>query len=438
MASYYVWSGAAGANNGTSWANAYTNLVAMFTGGKLAGDVFYVAHDHVETSASAVQYNAPGTSALPCKVVCVDRGGSVPPVPADRRNTAQLNTTGTAAISINGNNSIWDGFIFNCGTGAAVANINVGTNNGVWLRLDNCSLRLNTTATSFVNFGTTGATSLAELNNTTMSFGAVGQSINLLGILKWRNTPSALLGTIPTALFLNLNTRGASLECTGVDLSAAGSGKTLVSLVTGPMGQTYRFIDCKLNASATRVAFTNPYHGMAEIDFVRSSATGNYSVYRYRVPGTLEQETTIVRTGGASDGTTPLSWKVLTTANCNPVLPFDCPPIVIWNDTTGSPKTATVEGIWGAGVVPTDDECFLEVQYLGDAGSPLASQINDGRDLLTAAANQASSSEVWSGSTTKFKLACTFTALQKGWIYARVKCAKASSTFYIDPLVTLT
>jgi hypothetical protein len=32
----------------------------------------------------------------------------------------------------------------------------------------------------------------------------------------------------------------------------------------------------------------------------------------------------------------------------------------------------------------------------------------------------------------------SFTPQQKGFIYARVKCAKASSTFYIDPLVTLT
>ena len=145
-----------------------------------------------------------------------------------------------------------------------------------------------------------------------------------------------------------------------------------------------------------------------------------------------------MRTGGASDGTTPIAWKIVTTANCTYSMPFECPPIAIWNDTTGSAKTATVEGIWGGGAVPNDDDIWLEVEYLGDASSPQGSFVNDGKaDLLATAAGQTSSSETWGGSTTKFKLACTFTPQMKGWIYARVKCAKASSTFYIDPLVTL-
>ena len=140
------------------------------------------------------------------------------------------------------------------------------------------------------------------------------------------------------------------------------------------------------------------------------------------------EETTIVRTGGASDGTTPIAWKIVTTANCTYSLPFECPPIAIWNDTTGSAVTATVEGIWGGGAVPHDDEIWLDVEYLGDASSPQGSFVNDGKaDLLTTAANQTSSSETWGGSTTKFKLAVTFTPQQKGWVYARVKCAKASS-----------
>jgi hypothetical protein len=120
-------------------------------------------------------------------------------------------------------------------------------------------------------------------------------------------------------------------------------------------------------------------------------------------------------------------------------MPFECPPIAIWNDTTGSAKTATIEGIWGGGAVPLDSDIWIDVEYLGDAASPQGSFVNDGTpDLLSTAANQTSSSATWGGSTTKFKLNVTFTPQQKGWIYARVKCAKPSSTFYIDPLVTLT
>ena len=46
MASYYVWSGAAGTGTGASWANAYTTLSLAFSC-KSAGDVFYVATDPV-------------------------------------------------------------------------------------------------------------------------------------------------------------------------------------------------------------------------------------------------------------------------------------------------------------------------------------------------------------------------------------------------------
>jgi len=89
MASYYIWSGATGSANGTSWANAYTTLTTAFSG-KVAGDVFYVAQDHLEATAAAVTLTTAGTSANPSKVICVDRAGSVPPVSADRRTTAQV------------------------------------------------------------------------------------------------------------------------------------------------------------------------------------------------------------------------------------------------------------------------------------------------------------------------------------------------------------
>ena len=257
-------------------------------------------------------------------------------------------------------------------------------------------------------------------------------------VVKWRNTPSGLQGAaVPTNLFLpkSGSNLGGEVECIGVDLSAAGSGKTLVTADPVVSGQKYKFIDCKLNASVTKSVVPGS-HGSTEIDFVRSSPSGvNYTIFSHRITGTLDHETTIVRTGGASDGTTPIAWKVVTTANCNFNFPFECPPIAIWNDTIGAPVTATVEGIGAA--LPTDQEVWVECEYLGDASSPQGSFINDAKaDLLATAANQTSSSATWGGSTTAFNLDVTFTPQQKGWVYARVKCAKPSSTFYIDPLVT--
>jgi hypothetical protein len=442
MASYYVYSGAAGTNNGSSWANAYTSLATAFSG-KAAGDVFYVAHDHAE-SAAGVTLGAPGTASNPVKVICVNRSGSVPPVSADRRATATITASGGNNININGSTH-YDGIIFIAGTGSSSSGALVfASTSNCSQRFDNCSLQLAITVTGSNIYLAGPNNSLAacycEFNNTTMSFANAGHQVLLGGVTRWRNTPSALLGTAPTLLFLPTSPRGGSLDCIGVDFSAAGSGKTLVDTNNTTQGFAFRFTDCKLNAAVTKDNATATATGATTVDFLRSGSSGvNYTLHRSVYAGTLDQETTIVRSGGASDGTTPISWKILTSANSTYSLPFECPPIAIWNDTTGSSVTATIEGIWGGGAVPNDNDVWVDVEYLGDASSPQASFVNDGTaDLLTTAAAQTSSTATWGGSTTKFKLNVSFTAQQKGWLYARVKCAKASGTFYIDPLVTLT
>jgi hypothetical protein len=451
VASYYVYSGAAGSANGSSWANAYTTLTAAFTG-KAAGDIFYVAHDHAESS-TGVTLAGPGTSTSPIKIVCVNRAGSVPPVSADRRNTAQVVTTAANNININGW-AHYDGVIFSAGTGtSSAANIILFGASYQWLRFDNCSFRFPITGSSGGNLyvggggGTFGGT-LLELNNTTMSFAGASASssaILLAGTMRWRNTPGALLLMNNTAGLVTPITaaKGVQFECVGVDLSAVPAAASLVNMSTSAVqGGRVVFLDCKLNAAATKMQSRGGVAPYFEVDFVRSGASGvNYNVYSWRIGGDLNEETTIVRSGGASDGITPLSWKIVTAPAlfCNFSFPFECPKIAIWCDTVGSVVTATVEGVWGGGAVPNDDEIWLDVEYLGSSSSPQGSFVSDGKaDLLTAAAGQASSSASWNGSTTKFKLDVTFTPQQKGWVYARVKCAKASSTFYIDPLVTLT
>jgi hypothetical protein len=438
MAVYYVYSGAAGSNNGSNWANAFTTLTTAFAT-EVAGDTLYVAHDHSESTAGALTLTSSGTPASPTKVICVNRAGSVPPVSADRRTTAQIATTVNNFINFAGFTH-YDGIIFVAGNSTGSPQINIPNAAATSLRFDNCSLRIGSTGPGQIAIGAVTAVNsgYVEWRNTTVSFAGTGAVILVGGRLVWRDTPSALLGTIPTSLFTFGAGRGGQIDCIGVDFSAAGSGKTLVNGSTGPTAILARFVDCKLGASVTKVSGL-AVHGSLDVDFIRCSPSGiNYTVNSSRYIGALDEETTIVRTGGASDGTTPIAWKIVTTSNSTYSLPFECPPIAIWNDVVGSAVTATVEGIWGGGAVPNDDDIWLEVEYLGDASSPQGSFVNDGKaDLLATAAGQTSSSETWGGSTTKFKLAVTFTPQQKGWIYARVKCAKASSTFYVDPLIVL-
>jgi hypothetical protein len=438
MAVYYVYSGAVGSANGTSWANAYTTLITAVSG-KLAGDTFYVAHDHAETAATSTALAFPGTAAAVTKVICANRAGTVPPVHADRRATARYSRTGAVSLSINGFVHI-DGIIFDMSGTSGGNNLFIAGTFNTSQRYDNCAMIAGSAANTFIGIGYhTQPGNYVELNNTTMSFSVASQGILPYSRVVWRNTPNAVQGTIPATLIVfNDTTSGLSFDLEGVDLSALGSGKKIVSSATSDMAGTIRFMDCKLDAAVT-IATAPPNAGACNIDLVRCGASGNYRIFRQLYSGQMIEETTIVRTGGASDGTTTISWKVVTTANCTYSMPFECPPIAIWNDATGSSVTATVEGVWGGGAVPNDDDVWIDVEYLGDASSPMGSFVNDGKaSLLETAAGQASSSETWGGSTTKFKLGVSFTAQQKGWIYCRVKVGKASTTVYIDPLVVLT
>ncbi len=169
--------------------------------------------------------------------------------------------------------------------------------------------------------------------------------------------------------------------------------------------------------------------------------------YRYRKStqfGTIQDETTLVRTGGASDGATTYSLKMVTNANSEyPICTLDAPEIVQWNDTVGSAITATVEILFDSATALNDDEVWVEVMYLGTSGVPLASFISDEKaDVLATAAAQTSSSVTWTttgmSNPNKRALAVTLTPQEAGFLHCIVKLAKASTTIYLDPLITVT
>jgi hypothetical protein len=257
------------------------------------------------------------------------------------------------------------------------------------------------------------------------------------GVLFWRNTPSAILGaTIPTELLMPSSQLKALLE--GVDLSAIGVGKNHVR-VTNTSGTLVIFKNCKLGAGEIAIGAPTGY-ASPEVHVIHcDSGDVNYRYEKWAYKGILTTETTIVRTGGASDGTTPVSWKIVTTANSQKELPFECLPITIWNETVGSAITVTIQGIWGGGSVPNNDDIWIDVQYLGTSGYPLSSKATCGKaDSLASGAGLAAGSGTWGGSTTKFAMAATFTPQEKGPITIYVRAALASTTFYIDPKPVIT
>jgi hypothetical protein len=256
----------------------------------------------------------------------------------------------------------------------------------------------------------------------------------------WRNTASAVTGaTIPTELMSFTGSFTGSFYGEGIDLSALGSGKSLVRVSELVPNQAI-FKDCKLGASVTVAANNTVGPGGVEVALIRcASGDTNYRTEKYTYAGTQTTETTIVRSGGASDGTTPISTKIVTTANAEWEFPFECLPITIWNETVGSAVTATIEGIWGTASVPLNSDIWIDVEYLGTSGFPLALKATSGKASgLAAGTNIPAGSGTWGGSTTKFAMSVTITPQEKGPITIYVKAAKISSTFYVDPKPVIT
>jgi hypothetical protein len=446
---YYVRSGAAGTGDGSSWTNAYTTLTLALASGKVAGDVFYISEDHAESSATALTFTSPGTSVSPCKFICVNHSGSVPPVSADLRTTGSIATTGNAGIAINssatGGASIFYGLVIAAGNSSGSPVINMpSTPNSCSYKYINCTIKIVSTGAGTISIGNSGAAAgdYVEFENTTVSFAGTGQGFVISGTFRWRNTLTALAGTIPTALFQFTAGRGGSIDISDVDLSGAGSGKTLISSTAGAASVWVRLMDCKLNASVTMVSASAAI-GSVSTDLIRCGSTGvNYKVHRDRYTGTLDDETTITRSGGATDGTTPISWKIVTMANASFNLPFEAIPTAIWNDSTSN-VTATIYGTINSGTLPNNDEIFIDVEYLGSSSTPQGSIATSAKaDLIAVAAAVSSDASSWNGGGSgagwsPFKLTATFTPAQKGPINIIVKAGKASTTYYVDPMVVL-
>lgn len=436
MANRYVYTGGSNTSPYDTWAKAATTLTTAISG-SAAGDDFWVASDHAESTAGAITLSFPGTATAPNRIMSVDRAGSTPPVGADVLAGASVSSSGNTSITIGGSYIYMYGLTFNAGVGGTTT-ANLTLTQGGNRVYEACAFNIATTGASsrIINSFTDTKT---ECINCTVSFGSTSQGLNITtGNFHWRNKPgsTAITGaTLPTTLAPNSSTStlGTKNVFSGLDLSALGSGKTLIA--AGSTG--FDIINCKLDAAVT-ISGTPGFNYNPGIRVLGSGSAGivrREEIYLYQ--GTLTTETTIKRTAGASDGVTAYSWKIVTTANSKRTAPFETFDGAIWNTTTGSAKTLTIHTVTD-NVTLTDAEIWLEVEYLGSSATPVSTLITDANaTVLTTAANQATSTEAWTttglGTPVYQKLEVTFTPQMAGLFRWKVRVAKASTTVYVCP-----
>lgn len=443
MANIYVRStDGSNADSGATWALAKATIAGA---GAIdaAGDTIYVSQSHAESTAGAVSLGCAGTNATPSKLICANDGAEPPTALA---STATVTVSTNAALSIDGSLYCY-GITFISAGSIAVNNSNAHC----VARMENCSFQT-TNVGSAGGFGTAAWSNnihRTELINCTFKTAGAGNFFGLAGDVVIRGGSYLSGSTAVTNIFSAPGDRtAASLDCAGFDFSNQGSSSNLFASGAGCSGR-YVIRDCKLPASwsgsllASGIAGPGSRYEMHNCD----SGDTNYRLWVEDYAGSIKSETTIIRTGGASDGTTGLSWKMATSANAEyPVVHLESPEIVVWSDTTGS-KTVTVEIVHdsqgaGSGSKFQDDEIWLEVMYLGTSGYPLGTWIRDCKaDIMATAANQTDSSETWTttglASPVKQALSVSFTTAEKGFIHARVVMTKASKTCYVCPKLTV-
>jgi hypothetical protein len=425
------------ADDGSTWALADADISASM-GGDAAGDTTWISDAHAESTAAQILVACAGTAATPSRILCGDDAVEPP---------TALATTATAATS-HGSFITFTGSFYAYGV---TYTSSAGANGGFSMGSDQshqvfeqhkfrCSANDTRPVINIGSSGTSGSQGLVQWKNCTVRFANASQKIVLQGArLEWLGGGIESGGTSPTVLVAPTTDRQAPIAVlSGLDLSAAGT--SLAIFGAGVAGSRCSIRNSKLPASwaGSLVSGTLLVGSRSEM-WNCDAGDVNYALWVEDYAGSIKHETTLVKTGGASNGTTAISWKMATSANAEyPVINLRSPEIAKWNETTGSAVTVTVDFLRDSATNLQDDEIWLEVEYLGTSGFPLSLFADDAAaDVLATPADQATSAATWTttgmSNPNEQKLSVTFTPQEKGLIIARVCVGLASTTIYVDP-----
>lgn len=422
-----------------TWAKAATTL-AVAAAASSGGDRIFVSHQHAESNAGAItiDFSGAGDSA-PIQVLCVNDGAEPPTTLA---TGATVTSTGNA-ISLT-TLSFCAAYLYGISfisQGATARTITLSANTACTFTYENCTFNNQSGTASGNQNISMGASvsSMVTLLNCSFRFTEVPSNAISVASAGHRIIGGSFLSGSATPVKIFQVT--ASLTVSGLDLSNLGSTVTLFG--TNCVGYQ-RMFNCKLPQNWSG-SLANSYHNAARVEMTNTDASGtNYRQQFGTYGGNGYSETTFVRSGGATDGVTPLSWKLTTNAfgTGYPGVGFSTPEIVRRNDVVGVPVTATIEILHDSATNLKDDEVWLEVMYLSSAGAPLGAFISDARVPMASAADQTASSATWTttgmSNANKQKLSVTLTPNMAGHVHATVKMAKLSKTIYVCPRLDLT
>lgn len=439
MADRYVSHVATGANNGTSWAHAYTNFLSAASTA-VAGDRIYVLNTHYQATTGTNNI-ALGTTNKASLVQVLSVNAALQCTVG-----AQVRTAGSSVNSFSGcfyaygidfSSEGYGGNSFSNGLGAytylekCTYGNSTGTGNNILLGGYNMGKNEFHAHDSYWTTGG-GATYLlvSVARFSIRGGGAVSYGPKITG------GPFRLSSGFSPAIDVSVDS---------FDLS--GIMDTTATLFTGGGGN---LTSCSPNISRCRLpeGWAGALSNDGNIRVTMDSCDDGGDVTRSQTQdaqGTTRTDVVVKRTGGAEINGVAGSRKFVSDAAAQPRYTLDSRLLFRafpGNDAEdaawvqGGPVTVTVEIL--SNTVLTDAECWLEVTSFSSALSVVGGITSDERDTVTAAGvAQTSSAAVWTttGLATPVaqKLQVVINPPLKGYITAVVKLAKPNTTVWVCP-----
>ena len=436
MATYYVWSGAGGANNGTSWTDAYTALASAVTAASTAGDIIKVHKTHTE------ELGADTTYAITAKIliVCVDKDAS--------DALAEMSSAAWIGSSTAGRNLVVSGTFYMYGitfrTSTALFRSMQFGDNGNETTYEKCYFWRDDDGVG-LRFGTSDRNTFSRLINCTSrvksSHTSVFEANGVMEVIG--GTFIADTGSFTSMFSFNyaVDVTGTTITCRNVDFNQGGISSIAGDAAYIPARITLE--NCVMASGQSLIATQTDKNNSSADVLAINCAIGDehYHLWHSNPLGETVVSTGIYANDGAEYNlaAAKYSWKITTTADCNFYTPYVSPWIGKYNEGTIA-ITPYLEILRdGSTTAYQDDEVWGEFSYQGTTGFTLGTIVNDRMALLGTPANQAAGAATWTGGTTPWsgKLApgSAITPAEIGNLSARVCVGEPSITVYVDPQI---
>jgi hypothetical protein len=414
-----------------TWAKAATTFLTAVNAAS-PGDDIIIGADHTEDPGASVVYAFSNTQASPNRVISSTVGaGST--IVYNKADNIQINLTGIFEIQIYYHVHFYGVSILTGGTIRTHISYSRVT-------YEDCRIELAKNGNALWHLGASGGLYVGFKNTDIIFSGASGANQFIRSgndIFEWRGGTLTHTEASPVALFDQSNFLSETL-ISGVDLSDITSA---IFDLNDLAEQRAKVHHCLLNSSVAITTGTINNRSTQILVSGCDDTTGN-NLYRLDYTdfwGSTVHDDAIYRNDGASDGTTNISWKMVSTANAREFSePTKSSDIIARVDSTGE-KTFTVHVNWDDATDLDDDEIWLEIEFL-EASADTDSAFADDRmaDITATPAAQATSTEAWTGTggftnENKQQLDVTVTVNRVGPVIARVCLAKPSTTVYVDP-----